>query len=89
MPKDDEDFVGRDNLFHRRVSDVRNKVGLNINESEALDLIQNPGKAQYFFQPQIQYEDLNEEEIDRRRSSTKIRQLTISRLQCCVHCGES
>lgn len=66
MPKDDDDFVGRDNLFHRRVSDVRNKVGLNINEAEALDLIQNPGKPNIFSQPQIQHEDLSDEEVDRR-----------------------
>lgn len=66
MPKDEEDFVGRDNLFHRRVSDVRNKVGLNINESEALDLIQNPAQPNIFSQPQIQYEDLSDEEVDRR-----------------------
>jgi diguanylate cyclase (GGDEF)-like protein len=66
MPKDEEDFVGRDNLFHRRVSDVRNKVGLNINESEALDLVQNPGTPNIFSQPQVVREDLSEEEIDRR-----------------------
>lgn len=65
MPKDDEDFVGRDNLFHRRVSDVRNKFGANINESEALDLIQNPNKTNIFSRP-VEREDLTDDEIDRR-----------------------
>ncbi|HEY9679577.1 MAG TPA: GGDEF domain-containing protein [Drouetiella sp.] len=66
MPKD-EDFVGRDNLFHRRMSDVRNRVGINsINEAEALEMVKNAGKPSIFSQPQVQREDLSDDDIDRR-----------------------
>lgn len=74
MPKDEEYWVEdnkqggalRGNMFHRRVADVRNRAGYNINEAEALDLIQNPNKPNIFAQPQIIREDLTEEQIDHR-----------------------
>ena len=67
MPRDEwhDENKGRDNTFHRRVSEVRNKTGFNINEAEALDLIQNPNKPNPFAVKVVK-ETLSDDEVDRR-----------------------
>jgi diguanylate cyclase (GGDEF)-like protein len=66
MWQDDEKFIKKDNAFHRRMADVRNLSGRNINEAEALDLIQNPNRPNPFATNTVVQETLTEDEVDRR-----------------------
>ena len=64
----DDHLLRKDNVFHRKVSDVRYQSRWNLNESEALNLVSNPGGAQnnIFQQPQSARNVLTDDEIDRR-----------------------
>jgi len=66
MWQDDEKFIKKDNAFHRRMADVRNLSGRNINEAEALDLIQNPNRPNPFGPTTVVQETLTEDEVDHR-----------------------
>jgi diguanylate cyclase (GGDEF)-like protein len=66
MNRDDDNFIMKDNLFHRRVADVRSRALGNINEAEALDLIKNPEKPNPFSGARVIREDLTDEQVDHR-----------------------
>lgn len=60
--KDDHEWVIKDNLFHRRVSDIRNQVTWDFEQTEkAVDLLQSGG---LFGNNQQQTRELTEEEIE-------------------------
>jgi len=71
-PKKD-DYVFNDNPFHRRMQDVRQQMGGNLNEADALDLVKRGGampgpvKNPYAAQlPDVQPRQLSEDEIEYR-----------------------
>jgi diguanylate cyclase (GGDEF)-like protein len=58
--------VIKDNLFHRRVTNLRNQTAWNLNEKEALDLLKNPDVKKSIFAPSEPVRELADDEIDMR-----------------------
>lgn len=67
MPRKEDDWVSQDNPFHRRMADVRNTVGGNLNENDALNLAKSGGKNPFIANlAGMAARELSDEEIDRR-----------------------
>ena len=61
-----DEWVIKDNLFHRRVTDVRNQVTWDFDSTEkAIDILQTGGPSRFgaSAQQQPEYQPLSDEEI--------------------------
>jgi diguanylate cyclase (GGDEF)-like protein len=67
MPRKDDDFANTGNPFHKRMSDLRQNVGSNLNENELLSLLRTGGKNPYLSDLEgLAKRGLTDEEVDQR-----------------------